>query len=91
MKEKRNCGTPYPMYPQAMPIMGVPPMPTPYMTGYSQGYTSNSISSNTIEQQLNNIDQQITNLETRVQRIENMLNTNTSNNTQYNGSNYYMV
>ena len=84
MKEKRNCGTPYPVYPQPVPIMEMP-LATPYMTGYNQGYTQNSISSNTIEQQM-------TNLETRVSRLENMLNTNNSNsNNQYNGSNYYMV
>ena len=84
MKEKRNCGTPYPVYPQPVPIMEMP-LATPYMAGYNQGYTQNSISSNTIEQQM-------TNLETRVSRLENMLNTNNSNsNSQYNGSNYYMV
>ena len=88
MKEKRNCAAPYPVYP---PIMGVPTMPTPYMTGYNQGYTNNSISSNTIEQQINNLEQQMTNLETRVSRLENMLNGNKNNNNQYNGSNYYMV
>lgn len=84
MKEKRNCGTPYPVYPQPVPMMEMP-LATPYMAGYNQGYTQNSISSNTIEQQM-------TNLETRVSRLENMLNTNNSNsNNQYNGSNYYMV
>lgn len=91
MKDKRNCGVPYPIYPQypqAMPIMGMPNMPTPYMTGFNQGYTQNSISSNTIEQQLNNLEQQLNNLETRVSKLENMA---TTNNSQYNGSNYYMV
>ncbi len=91
MKDKRNCQTPYPIYP---PVMGFPTMPTPYMTGYNQGYSNNSLSSNTIEQQINNLEQQMTNLETRVSRIENLLNTNNTNNTnnnQYNGSNYYMV
>ena len=88
MKDKRNCGTPYPVYPQ---MMGVPPMPTPYMAGYSQGYTSNSISSNTVEMQINNLEQQMTNLETRISRLENMLNSGNSNSNQYNGSNYYMV
>lgn len=91
MKEKRNCGTPYPVYPQPVPMMEMP-LATPYMAGYNQGYTQNSISSNTIEQQINNLEQQMTNLETRVSRLENMLNTNNSNsNNQYNGSNYYMV
>lgn len=86
MKDKRNCNTPYPIYP---PVMGIPPMQVPYMAGYQQGYTNNSISSNTVEQQINNLEQQMTNLETRVSRLENMLNGN--NNNQYNGSNYYMV
>lgn len=85
MKDKRNCGAPYPIYP---PVMGIPNMP--YMTGYQQGYTNNSLSSNTVETQINNLEQQMTNLETRVSRLENMLNTN-KNNSQYNGSNYYMV
>ena len=89
MKDKRNCSTPYPVYP---PVMGIPAIPTPYMTGYNQGYTNNSITSNTIEQQINNLEQQMTNLETRVSRLENMLNgNNNSTNNQYNGSNYYMV
>lgn len=90
MKDKRNCGVPYPMYPQypqTMPIMGMANMPNPYMTGYTQGYNQNSISSNTIEQQLNNLEQQLNNLENRVTKLENM----TNNNSQYNGSNYYMV
>ena len=84
MKDKRNCGTPYPIYP---PMMGIPNMP--YMTGYQQGYTNNSLSSNTIEAQINNLEQQMTNLEIRVSKLENMLNANKNN--QYNGSNYYMV
>lgn len=86
MKDKRNCGTPYPIYP---PMMGIPSMQSPYMTGYGQGFTNNSISSNTLEQQINNIDSRINNLENRVSKLESMLN-NSSNN-QYNGSNYYMV
>ena len=81
MKDKRNCGTPYPIY---TPVMGIPPMQTPYMAGYHQGYTNNSISSNTIEQQLNN-------LEKRISRLENILNGNNNNSNQYSGSNYYMV
>lgn len=88
MKEKRNCGMPYPVYPQNVPMMGVP---TPYMTGFTQGYTQNSISSNTALQQISNLEQQMTNLETRVSRLENALSSNNSNNNQYNGSNYYMV
>lgn len=84
MKEKRNCGAPYPVYPQMM----VPTMPTPYMTGYNQGYTNNQY--NSAEQQISNLDERLTNLESRVSRIENMLNSNNNNN-QYNGSNYYMV
>lgn len=85
MKEKRNCNSPYPVYP---PNMGIPIMPTPFMTGYQQGYTNNSITSNTIEQQMNNLEAQLNNLETRVSKLESMLN---SNNQQYNNSNYYMV
>lgn len=88
MKDKRNCGTPYPIYP---PVMGLPAMPTPYMSGYNQGYSNNSLSSNTIEQQINNLEQQINNLESRLSKIENTLSNNNSNNSQYNGSNYYMV
>ena len=85
MKDKRNCSAPYPVYP---PVMGIPGMPTPYMTGYNQDY--NNISSNTTLQQINNLEQQMTNLETRVSRLENVLNGNNNSN-QYNGSNYYMV
>lgn len=87
MKEKRNCGAPYPIYP---PVMGIPNMQVPFINGYQQGYTNNSLSSNTIETQINNLEQQMTNLETRVSRLENMINTNKNSN-QYNGSNYYMV
>ena len=72
--------------------MNIPAMPTPYMTGYNQGYSNNSLSSNTIEQQINNLEERLTNLESRVSRIENTLNSNSNNNgAQYNGSNYYMV
>ena len=89
MKDKRNCTTPYPVYP---PVMGIPTMPNPYMTGYNQGFTNNSLSSNTVEQQINNLEEHLNNLENRISRIENMLNTNNTNNSnQYNGSNYYMV
>lgn len=87
MKDKRNCGTPYPIYP---PVMGIPPIQAPYIAGYQQGMANTNISSNTVEQQINNLEQQMTNLETRVSRLENMFNSNTNNN-QYNGSNYYMV
>lgn len=83
MKEKRNCSAPYPIYP---PMMGIP---SPYMAGYNQGYTNNSISSNTLEQQANNLDERLNNLESRISRIENILNN--KNSTQYSGSNYYMV
>ncbi len=81
MKDKRNCGGIPPMYPGPMPI------PTPYGMGYNQGYTNNSISSNTLEQQLNSINQQINNIEARLTKLENM----TGNNTTYNDTNYYMV
>jgi len=90
MKEKRNCngGMPYPMYPQPMMPMMQMGMTTPYQTGYTQGYSANSISSNTIEQQLNNLEQQINQLEQRVNRLENINNVNSN---KYNNSNYYMV
>lgn len=80
MKDKRNCGTPYPIYPQNV----IPTMPVPYMTGYNQNYTV----SNTIDQQINGLEQKVAHLETRLSKLENLLN-NTNN--QYNGSNYYMV
>ena len=88
MKEKRNCGMTYPSYPQPMmpPIM--PPMQVPF--GYQGGYPNNgSVSSNTIEQQLNNMFQQINNLEARVTKLESMASS--GNTTTYNDSNYYMV
>ena len=89
MKDKRNCGANYPIYqPPMMPFIG---MPNPYQMGYNQGYTTNSISSNTLEQQLNNLEQQVNNLESRVTRLENMNNINIINNNKYNNSNYYMV
>lgn len=90
MKDKRNCGYSYPMYPQQMiqPFPTMPVMPTPYQAGYNQGYTNNSLSSNTVEQQLNNLEQQIRDLDQRVSRLESL--NNTSNN-KYNNSNYYMV
>lgn len=92
MKEKRNCSMPYPTY-QPMPMMQAPPMmmPPTYQTGYNQGYTNNSITSNTLEQQMNNLLQQINNLESRITKLESMYQTpnNTTNN--YNDSNYYMV
>ena len=82
MKDKRNCGGIPPMMPGPMPVM-----PTPYGMGYNQGYANNSISSNTIEQQLNSINQQINNLEARVTKLETM----SGNSTTYNDTNYYMV
>lgn len=87
MKDKRNCGMPYPMYGgMPMPL----PMPTPYQTGFNQGYQTNSVSSNTIEQQLNNLFNQINNLEARVTNLENKQSSG-GNTTTYNDSNYYMV
>lgn len=83
MKDKRNCGGIPPMMPGPMPMMG---MPTPYGMGYNQGYSNNSINSNTLEQQLNSINQQINNLESRVTKLESM-----TGNTTYNDTNYYMV
>ena len=87
MKDKRNCGAAYPVYPQPiMPPMGIP---TPYMAGYNQGYSTNSISSNTMEQSPNNLEQQINNLNTRVTKLESMISQ--GNTTNYNDTNYYMV
>ena len=39
MKDKRNCGVPYPVYPQVI----IPPVQTPYMAGYNQGYNTSRI------------------------------------------------
>ncbi len=86
MKDKRNCGGQFPMYGgMPMPL----PIPTPYQTGFDQGYVQNSVSSNTIEQQLNNLFNQINNLEARVTNLENKQSS--GNTTTYNDSNYYMV
>lgn len=84
MKDKRNCGVPYPVYPQVI----IPPVQTPYMAGYNQGYNTSSIQYN--DKQINNLEERLNNIETRISRLENIMNNN-SNNNQYNGSNYYMV
>lgn len=84
MKDKRNCGMNYPIYQQ--PFM-IPPTPYPVYP-----YNGGTISSNTIEQQLNNIEQQLNLLDQRITRLEKTSTTNTTNNyNKYNDSNYYMV
>ena len=90
MKDKRNCNSNYPIYPQ--PMMPISPMqsPMPYQMGYNQGYLNNSISSNTYEMQINNLEQQLNLLDQRVTRLES-INKNNMINNKYTDSNYYMV
>lgn len=106
MKKDRQCGgvPTYPMYPQyqgmgapmGYPMPGQPPMMVPPMgmQGYTNMTSSNGVSSNTIEQQMNNLEQQITLLDKRVTNLENMYNSSNSvnySNTKYNSSNYQMM
>ncbi len=87
MKKDRDCGmTAYPIYPPyqnmnmgMIPPYGLPnmPMPMPLPTGmtYTQSQNNpNSVSTNTVEQQLNTQQQEINNLEKRVSTLETMFN-----------------
>ncbi len=96
MKKDRNCGTamPYPIYPPYQ--AGMMPMPgmgmTPFM-GSNMGNINGSVSTNTIEEQLNNLEQQINLLDKRITNLESMYNTSNSVNytNKYNSSNYQMM
>lgn len=96
MKEKRNCSNNmnYPIYQQPMmvPPMGYPVAQGVYPPNMMGINNMNSISNNTIEQQINNLEQQINLLDQRVTRLEKLNSTNSSTNyNKYNDSNYYMV
>ena len=93
MKDKRNCNNNmnYPIYPAFQnfqsPMM-IPPMEYPNYQPLPN--YNNSISTNTIEQQINNLEQQINLLDQRLTRLEKQ-NLNNNNYNKYNDSNYYMV
>ncbi len=110
MKKDRDCGmTAYPVYqpyPQVGPMMQpgiiqpgiVPPMMAPGNVQIPMQYqTTNmqdSVSSNTIEQQMTQIQRQINNLEARVSKLESSINTisgSAFNSTQYSSGNYHIV
>jgi len=82
---------PYPSVPMATPYNVNPYTGSlnPYDMGYTAGYSNNSISSNTIEQQLNSLQERLNILEQKVDKIETSMNNSNSN--KYNNSNYYMV
>lgn len=91
MKDKRNCGGMYPIYPQPMPNQ-MPMMPYQQMPYYN--YTQTTTNSN----EISNMQNQINNLENRVSKLEQMANSMGStnslgsiNNSKYTDSNYYMV
>lgn len=90
MKDKRNCGGMYPIYPQPMPNQ-MPMMPYQPLPSYN--YTQTTTNSNEIsnmQSQINNLDNRVSKLE---QMVNNMGNSNlgTINNSKYTDSNYYMV
>lgn len=107
MKKDRNCGmSPYPVY-QPYPAMG-PGMVGPSMMGpgmmqpimapgnvqMTPQYTQDTVSSNTIEQQMTQFQRQINNLEARVSKLESSVNTiggSSFNSTQYSNGNYHIV
>ena len=103
MKKDRDCGmNPYPIYqpyPQMAPGMMQQPMMPPIMAPgmpmpYTTMNTQDTVSSNTIEQQMTQIQRQINNLEARVSKLEGSINTisNSSfNSTQYANGNYHIV
>lgn len=98
MKKDRNCGmnaVPYPMYPsyQPMPGMQMQGGAIPVMPQYPYS-TSQSVNSNTLEQQLNSIQQQINMLDRRVTRLENSSSDakmNQYSSSNYSDSNYHMM
>lgn len=109
MKKDRNCGmNPYPVYqpyPQVGPMMNpgmmapnmMPPIMAPGNVQMTPQYTmtsQDSVSSNTIEQQMAQMQRQINNLDARVSKLESSINTigNTSfNSNQYSSGNYHIV
>lgn len=110
MKKDRNCGMNtypmYPTYPQVNPMMQpeiiqpgiIPPMMAPgnvqMPIQYQTTNMQDSVSSNTIEQQMTQIQRQINNLEARVSKLESSINTignSTFNSTQYSSGNYHIV
>ena len=103
MKKDRDCNcnqgmTPYPVYPNYIPGMGMPMINNGYMQNPNMMlYPSNQMgnlgtnfqqNSSTIEQQLYNLNNQINSLERRVANLENLVG-NVS--TQYNTSNYQVM
>lgn len=95
MKKDRNCGgASYPIYPP-YPPMGMMPnmMPMPYPAMPNQTNAGTSVSSNTIEQQLNSLEQRVNLLDRRVTTLENMFNNSSSSpySNNYNSSNYQML
>lgn len=75
----------------------MPPMMAPGNVQMTPQYTVNnqdSVSSNTIEQQMTQMQRQINNLDARISKLESSLNTisNSSfNSTQYSNGNYHIV
>ena len=64
---KRNCPTPYPMY----PMMGMPILPN---------MGSNISFDNNIGEQINSLEQRINSLEQRIMSLENMYSSNYNSN-----------
>ncbi len=109
MKKDRNCGmNPYPIYqpyPQVGPMMNpgmvapnmMPPIMAPGNVQMAPQYTmptQDSVSSNTIEQQMAQMQRQINNLDARVSKLEGSINTmngSSFNSTQYSSGNYHIV
>ena len=90
MRKERNCGMPYPVYQNGMmPIMPINMAPgMNQMNPNMQYYTS----SNSIEQQIKGMQDAINNLDKRVSKLEmNQKANDTTYNTKYNDSNYYML
>ena len=81
MRRERNCGMPYPMYQNGM-------MPIPM----APNMNPNQIYTNNIQEQISSMQDTINNLDKRVSKLEmNNKTSETTYNTKYNDSNYYML
>lgn len=93
MKKDRNCGCGGNMYPTyQQPMMPMQPMIQQPMYGgmpMNQQMMPQMGMNSSLEQQVSNLNSQVTSLERRVRALESLVGS--SNNSQYNTSNYQMM
>lgn len=101
MKEDRNCGSAYPVYPMYGGMQGIPgplpmggvnmpmPMPMGSPTPYGNMVGFDNVSYGSASD--SSLSQQINSLEQRITNLENMLNNSSYSSTSYNSTNYQMM